>query len=607
MAYRLRYSDYSTGAEGPPDPAEWVGPPGPPGPVGPQGPQGIPGVAGNPFPEAPNDGYLYGRGGATVAWSAVLPLIGGTMGGPIVLAADPTTALQSATKQYVDAGVANAGAGTFLPLIGGTVTGPIVLPGNATLALHAVPLQQLNAATTGVFLPLTGGTVTGPLNYTATGGTVARSAQDRAADVVNVRDYGAVGNNIADDTVAFRAAVSVLRTSGGGTLFIPAGTYRLNAPILLPSDTLVRGVGANSLLSALSTWTNDTVMSGTGRVMFSNDHYGALPVIDENITIEDVAFSWASRNDGDAHSVRFCAAKNVTVRGCVSSFGGDLAAFIAVNIGLMEANTSYQAINCPYDVWGGSKNIRIIGNHAESSVLVGQLVNFNATGGTTLADPNTSAHCIIANNTLTNTGSGSGSINLDPMGTGNTVSDVLVTGNVITGGLIHALGNAQDITISHNLLNGVNTTSAIYSYISGGDTPQNIQVLNNTIVNPSTASGNLAVIRIEANGYLIQSNTVTGSSHYRACYTGAAVGTLGVNNFTAGTSTLRVTSASSSSQESGPLIVTGTLRVNGNIGFNNTAPLTKPSIAGSRSGNAALADLLTKLAATGLIADTTTA
>jgi hypothetical protein len=42
MAYRLNYSDYST-SEGPPDPAEWVGPPGPAGPVGPTGPQGIPG------------------------------------------------------------------------------------------------------------------------------------------------------------------------------------------------------------------------------------------------------------------------------------------------------------------------------------------------------------------------------------------------------------------------------------------------------------------------------------------------------------------------------------------------------------------------------------
>ena len=42
MAYKLRYSDYVT-SSGPPNPAEWVGPPGPPGPAGPVGPAGPPG------------------------------------------------------------------------------------------------------------------------------------------------------------------------------------------------------------------------------------------------------------------------------------------------------------------------------------------------------------------------------------------------------------------------------------------------------------------------------------------------------------------------------------------------------------------------------------
>jgi hypothetical protein len=53
--------------------------------------------------------------------------------------------------------------------------------------------------------------------------------------------------------------------------------------------------------------------------------------------------------------------------------------------------------------------------------------------------------------------------------------------------------------------------------------------------------------------------------------------------------------------------VLNSLTVDGNVGFHGTSPVAKPSIAGSRGGNAALADLLTKLAATGLIADTTTA
>jgi hypothetical protein len=57
-----------------------------------------------------------------------LPLTGGTMSGPLVLASDPSTAMQAAPKQYVD---------TFLPLAGGTMTGALTLSGPPTSALHA--------------------------------------------------------------------------------------------------------------------------------------------------------------------------------------------------------------------------------------------------------------------------------------------------------------------------------------------------------------------------------------------------------------------------------------------------------------------------------------
>jgi hypothetical protein len=51
--------------------------------------------------DAPSDGTYYGRFNAT--WSNVLSLAGGTLTGPLILAADPTVALGTATKQYVDA------------------------------------------------------------------------------------------------------------------------------------------------------------------------------------------------------------------------------------------------------------------------------------------------------------------------------------------------------------------------------------------------------------------------------------------------------------------------------------------------------------------------
>jgi hypothetical protein len=67
------------------------------------------------FPASPINGQQFTAAGVVWVWDgtkwsasglsvAYLPLAGGTMTGPIVLAADPAAAMQAATKQYVDGG-----------------------------------------------------------------------------------------------------------------------------------------------------------------------------------------------------------------------------------------------------------------------------------------------------------------------------------------------------------------------------------------------------------------------------------------------------------------------------------------------------------------------
>ena len=59
---------------------------------------------------------------------------------------------------------------------------------------------------------------------TAAGSTTARTLAARFADVVNVKDFGAVGDGTTNDTAAFNAAISASITTGS-SLFIPAGIY----------------------------------------------------------------------------------------------------------------------------------------------------------------------------------------------------------------------------------------------------------------------------------------------------------------------------------------------------------------------------------------------
>jgi len=56
-------------------------------------------------------------------------------------------------------------------------------------------------------------------------GAVVRTAQSKMRDVVSVKDFGAVGDGVADDTAAFNAAQGA---AGNVTLLMPPGTYVLN-------------------------------------------------------------------------------------------------------------------------------------------------------------------------------------------------------------------------------------------------------------------------------------------------------------------------------------------------------------------------------------------
>lgn len=62
--------------------------------------------------------------------------------------------------------------------------------------------------------------------------------------VVSVRDKGAVGDGITNDTPAVQAAINDVKAAGGGTVFFPAGTYYMREAAYLCSDLTITGRGA---------------------------------------------------------------------------------------------------------------------------------------------------------------------------------------------------------------------------------------------------------------------------------------------------------------------------------------------------------------------------
>ena len=64
--------------------------------------------------------------------------------------------------------------------------------------------------------------------------------------VFNVKEFGAQGDGVANDTAALRAALAAARTNGGGIVYLPWGTYRLTNYFVLPERTILRGEGRDS-------------------------------------------------------------------------------------------------------------------------------------------------------------------------------------------------------------------------------------------------------------------------------------------------------------------------------------------------------------------------
>lgn len=90
-----------------------------------------------------------------------------------------------------------------------------------------------NYYATGVEVP-----TTGTLKYTYPGGA-KQPVQQRLEQYVSVKDFGAKGNGVNDDTSAIQAALDTLP----GSVFVPSGNYKISSSINIKGNTSLVGAG----------------------------------------------------------------------------------------------------------------------------------------------------------------------------------------------------------------------------------------------------------------------------------------------------------------------------------------------------------------------------
>ncbi len=88
-----------------------------------------------------------------------------------------------------------------------------------------------------IAVPLNG-TMAQP-SFTTTGiGATTRTTTDKLNEQVSVKDFGATGDGITDDTLAFQRALAAHKA-----VFVPAGTYRIISTLVMNSGQSLTGVG----------------------------------------------------------------------------------------------------------------------------------------------------------------------------------------------------------------------------------------------------------------------------------------------------------------------------------------------------------------------------
>lgn len=113
--------------------------------------------------------------------------------------------------------------------------------------------------------------------------------------IYNIKDFGAVGDGKADDTIAFKSAMAFIASRNGGTLQIPEGDFVITSPVALPPGLKMQGISAITTLAP----TNNQVRANPSRIKLRGTNRAMFLIGEctENISMHDIEL-FAESSDG---------------------------------------------------------------------------------------------------------------------------------------------------------------------------------------------------------------------------------------------------------------------------------------------------------------------
>jgi len=189
-------------------------------------------------------------------------------------------------------------------------------------------------------------------------------------EIVNVKDYGALGDGITDDITSIQTAMNV-----GGYIYFPAGTYLVSDKVKYVSNSYITGAGRGKTIIKLKNGTNPV---GLG-FLFQHNGVGGVPAsgeYSENVLIEHLSIDGNKANNTGIVS-------GITVSGTRNGALNDVEAYNCSEVGIVVSSTfATDNINHGFNIGSNcySYNNDADGIQLAAGILVG-CRSYDNTGG----------------------------------------------------------------------------------------------------------------------------------------------------------------------------------------------------------------------------------
>lgn len=348
-----------------------------------------------------------------------------------------------------------------------------------------------------------------------------RTVYDRLGDVVSVKDFGAVGDGVANDTAAVQAA---LTAGAGKTVSFPPATYKLTA-LTVPANTTIIATGATLDFSAAGDITALTFgagvsmqggkIQGPGGATFQNSGIAILaggtpnhPAAPSYVEAPKIDGVWIDGFANTGIQLQYC--KDGHVKNCRITDMGYAAVF---GISVHRVDITGNRI----DIVGG------VGAPDSYGITVSHWDAYSLTSGPS------SSNCHIADNTISN-------VAWEAIDT-HSGSSLIINGNIIYScryGIAVVAGDtlgvaergSQDVVVANNQISGIGTGSSIQVQGASAQLAGSISITGNLCIDGGTVDNvNEGAIRIQlCYAVTVANNAIRNPYVYGVNVVGTSIG-----------------------------------------------------------------------------------